>query len=216
MAIRNGFSRAMATIIDSHVTTLVSAVVLYIVGTDQIKGFAVTLIIGLLMSLFTAVFVARVIFDIAEKQRWLTQLKMMHVIGHTNIDFIRWRGPAIAGSVVIIAIGFVATWHARPGDARTSTLPAARRADCCSPRTSRTTSPKCARPSAELARRGRQQRGREQPRIQGRHVGARHQEGAGAAAEKPSPARCKRTACTFGPLATIEAKPATEEADGRS
>ena len=47
MAIRNGFRRAMATIIDSHVTTLVSAVVLYVVGTDQIKGFAVTLIIGL-------------------------------------------------------------------------------------------------------------------------------------------------------------------------
>ncbi len=109
MAIRNGFGRAMATIIDSHVTTLVSAAVLYVVGTDQIKGFAVTLIIGLLMSLFTAVFVARVIFDVAEKQRWLTRLKMMHVIGHTNIDFIRWRGPAIAGSVIIIAIGLVAT-----------------------------------------------------------------------------------------------------------
>ncbi len=109
MAIRNGFSRAMATIIDSHVTCLVSGVVLYIVGTDQIKGFAVTLIIGLLMSLFTAVYVARVIFDIAEKKRWITRLKMMHVIGHTNIDFIRWRGPAIAGSVIILMIGMVAT-----------------------------------------------------------------------------------------------------------
>ena len=110
MAIRNGFSRAMATIIDSHVTTLISAAVLYMVGTDQIKGFAVTLILGLLMSLFTAVFVARVIFDIAEKQRWLTRLKLMHLIGHTNIDFIRWRGPAIAASVAIMLIGFVATW----------------------------------------------------------------------------------------------------------
>ncbi len=110
MAIRNGFGRAMATIIDSHVTTLVSAAVLYVVGTDQIKGFAVTLIIGLLMSLFTAVFVARVIFDIAEKQRWLTKLNLMHVIGHTNIDFIRWRGPAIAASVAVIVIGLAATW----------------------------------------------------------------------------------------------------------
>ncbi len=109
MAIRNGFGRAMATIIDSHVTTLISGVVLYIVGTDQIKGFAVTLVIGLLMSLFTAVYVARVLFDIAEKQRWITRLKMMHVIGHTDIDFIRWRTPAITVSVVIIAIGLVAT-----------------------------------------------------------------------------------------------------------
>ncbi len=47
MAIRNGFSRAMATIIDSNVTTLITAVVLYVIGTDQIKGFAVTLDPGL-------------------------------------------------------------------------------------------------------------------------------------------------------------------------
>jgi SecD/SecF fusion protein len=109
MAIRNGYARAMATIIDSHVTTLASAVVLYMVGTDQIKGFAVTLIIGLLMSLFTAVYVSRVIFDVAERKRWLTKINFMHLIGHTDIDFIRWRTPAIIGSLVIITVGVVAT-----------------------------------------------------------------------------------------------------------
>ncbi len=109
MAIRNGYARAMSTIIDSHVTTLASAVVLYMVGTDQIKGFAVTLIIGLLMSLFTAVYVSRVIFDVAERKRWLTRLNFMHLIGHTNIDFIRWRTPAIVGSLLIIGAGVVAT-----------------------------------------------------------------------------------------------------------
>jgi SecD/SecF fusion protein len=109
MAIRNGYARAMATIIDSHVTTLVSAAVLYMVGSDQIKGFAVTLIIGLLMSLFTAVYVSRVLFDIAERKGWLTRLNMMHVIGHTNIDFIRLRGPAIAASLLICVVGLVAT-----------------------------------------------------------------------------------------------------------
>jgi SecD/SecF fusion protein len=109
MAIRNGYGRAMATIIDSHVTTLVSAAVLYVIGSDQIKGFAVTLIIGLLMSLFTAVYVSRVIFDVAERKGWLKRLNMMHVIGHTNIDFIRWRGPAIAVSVLLVVIGAVAT-----------------------------------------------------------------------------------------------------------
>jgi len=108
MAIRNGFSRAMATIIDSHVTTLASGVVLFVVGTDQIKGFAITLIIGLLMSLFTAVYVARVIMDVAERQRWITKLNMMHLVGTTNLDFIRWRGAAIAFSVVVVAAGTVA------------------------------------------------------------------------------------------------------------
>ncbi|MEX2112070.1 MAG: protein translocase subunit SecD [Pirellulales bacterium] len=105
MAIRNGFSRATATIIDSNLTTLITAVVLYVIGTDQIKGFAVTLILGLLVSMFTAIFVSRVIFDVAEKKRWLTQLKMMKLIGHTNFNFIRWRTPAIVVSIVLIAVG---------------------------------------------------------------------------------------------------------------
>ena len=69
MAIRNGFARAMTTIIDSNLTTLITAVVLYVVGTDQIKGFAVTLTLGLVVSLFTAIFCSRVVLDIFEKQR---------------------------------------------------------------------------------------------------------------------------------------------------
>ncbi len=105
MAIRNGFSRATATIIDANLTTLITAIVLYTIGTDQIKGFAVTLILGLLVSMFTAIFVSRVIFDVAEKKRWLTQLKMMRIVGHTNYDFIRWRTPAMAASLIVIAIG---------------------------------------------------------------------------------------------------------------
>jgi SecD/SecF fusion protein len=108
MAIRNGFSRAMGTIIDANVTTLITAIVLYVIGTDQIKGFAVTLILGLLVSMFTAIFVARVIFDIAERKRWITRLKMMQIVGHTDFDFIRWRTPAIAASVIVIAIGLAA------------------------------------------------------------------------------------------------------------
>ncbi len=108
MTIRNGFHRAMSTIIDSHITTVISGIVLFVVGTDQIKGFAVTLVLGLVCSLYTAVYVARVIFDIAERKRWLTQLRMMQFIGDTNINFVRWRGPAIAASLVVIAIGMVA------------------------------------------------------------------------------------------------------------
>ncbi len=108
MAIRNGFARATGTIIDSNVTTLITAMVLYVIGTDQIKGFAVTLILGLLVSMFTAIYVSRAIFDIAEKRRWITQLKMMRIVGETHYDFIRWRGPAIAVSLALIVIGMVA------------------------------------------------------------------------------------------------------------
>ena len=61
MAIRNGFSRAMSAIIDSNVTTIITGIVLYYIGTDQVKGFAVTLILGILTSMFTAIFFARLI-----------------------------------------------------------------------------------------------------------------------------------------------------------
>ena len=74
MAIQNGFQKAFSTIFDSNLTTLLTAVILFVIGTDQVKGFAVTLIIGLALSMYTALFVGRLIFDIAERRRWLTTL----------------------------------------------------------------------------------------------------------------------------------------------
>jgi preprotein translocase subunit SecD len=63
-AVTLGFQRAFVTIIDTHVTTIVSALFLFQFGTGPIKGFAVTLIVGLLISLFTSVFVSRTIFEL--------------------------------------------------------------------------------------------------------------------------------------------------------
>jgi preprotein translocase subunit SecD len=57
-----GFSKAIVTIIDTHVTTVVSAAILYLFGTGPVRGFAVTLVIGLLANLFTAVFVSRTMY----------------------------------------------------------------------------------------------------------------------------------------------------------
>ncbi len=62
-AIQDGFAHAWITIIDTHITTIVSAGILFIFGTGPVKGFAVTLVFGLLANLFTAVFVSRTIFD---------------------------------------------------------------------------------------------------------------------------------------------------------
>jgi len=62
-AVEQGFGHAWVTIVDTHVTTIVSAAILILFGTGPVKGFAVTLIFGLLANLFTAVFVSRVIFD---------------------------------------------------------------------------------------------------------------------------------------------------------
>ena len=62
-AVDQGFAHAWVTIVDTHVTTIVSALILMIVGSGPVRGFAITLIIGLAANLFTAVFVSRVIFD---------------------------------------------------------------------------------------------------------------------------------------------------------
>jgi preprotein translocase subunit SecD len=62
-AVDQGFKHALTTIIDTHVTTIVSAIILFLFGTGPVKGFAVTLSFGLFANLFTSVFVSRVIFD---------------------------------------------------------------------------------------------------------------------------------------------------------
>src|SRR5579864_2980581 len=62
-AVEQGFGHAWVTIVDTHVTTIVSAIILFLFGTGPVKGFAVTLSFGLFANLFTAVFVSRVIFD---------------------------------------------------------------------------------------------------------------------------------------------------------
>jgi preprotein translocase subunit SecD len=62
-AVEQGFAHAWVTIVDTHVTTIVSAAILFLFGTGPVKGFATTLTFGLLANLFTAVFVSRVIFD---------------------------------------------------------------------------------------------------------------------------------------------------------
>jgi len=70
-AVEQGFAHAWITIVDTHVTTIVSAFILFLFGTGPVKGFAVTLTFGLFANLFTAVFVSRVIFDwvLSRKQR---------------------------------------------------------------------------------------------------------------------------------------------------
>ncbi len=106
--IRNGFNRAWVTIFDSHVTLLLSALVLYFVGTEEVKGFALTMIIGMLWNLFTAVFVSRAIFELWYQKGWLKKLTMLKMIENPQFDFISPRHICMMGSVVLIVLGLVA------------------------------------------------------------------------------------------------------------
>ncbi len=115
MAIRNGFQRAFSTIVDSNLTTLITGVVLFAIGTDQLKGFAVTLILGLTLNLFTAVFCSRVLFDLAERNRWITSLNMGRLFGQTDFKFVAWLWPAIIGSTLFILAGLAAAMQRGQG-----------------------------------------------------------------------------------------------------
>jgi preprotein translocase subunit SecD len=75
-AIDGGFSKAFLTIMDANITTLIAAVVLFQFGTGPVKGFAVTLSIGIIASLFTALFVSRVVFEILLAKRMITRVSI--------------------------------------------------------------------------------------------------------------------------------------------
>ena len=110
MAIQNGFSKAFATIVDSNLTTLITAIVLYVIGTDAVKGFAVTLFIGIVLSMFTAVFVGRLVFDILERKRILKSINMANAVGVTNIDFLSKTSIMAGLSVLVIVLGLIGVY----------------------------------------------------------------------------------------------------------
>jgi SecD/SecF fusion protein len=104
-AIAAGYARAFGTIFDSHVTTLISSVILIFMGTGEIKGFGVTLTIGVAASLFTALVVTRLIFNLLLDRNWIKSLPMFHLIRATKLDFMKLAKPAFILSWTIILIG---------------------------------------------------------------------------------------------------------------
>jgi SecD/SecF fusion protein len=107
-AIAAGYARAFGTIFDSHVTTLISSVILIFMGTGEIKGFGVTLTIGVAASLFTALVVTRLIFDFLLDRNWLKSLGMFHLIRSTSVNFMGVAKPLfiITWAFVVLSLGF--------------------------------------------------------------------------------------------------------------
>jgi protein-export membrane protein SecD/preprotein translocase SecF subunit len=110
-AITAGFDRVWITIVDTHVTSLIAAAVLYNFGTIPIRGFATTLTIGLLANVFTAVFVSRTIFEVTRRLRRVPAASLS--IGRRTaapsrlLDFTRWNVPAMALSAALIGAGLI-------------------------------------------------------------------------------------------------------------
>ena len=110
-AIHAGYDRAFGTIMDSNVTTLITALVLAWLGKGPIQGFGVTLAAGICTSVFSAVVVTRMIFDYLLQQKLIEKLTMFSMIGQTSVDFLRLRWPAAILSGVIILAGVGVAWE---------------------------------------------------------------------------------------------------------
>lgn len=104
IAIKNGFNRAKRTIIDANITTLIAALFLFIYGTGPIKGFATTLSLGIIASIFTSVFVGRTIFSFLLDLR-LKSLSMLSLVSAPKVNFVKLKGVCIALSLIAVAVG---------------------------------------------------------------------------------------------------------------
>ncbi|MDA0578452.1 MAG: protein translocase subunit SecD, partial [Verrucomicrobia bacterium] len=118
-AIEAGYNRAFSAIIDSNVTTLLTGVILFVFGSGPIRGYAVTLSAGIIMSMFTAIVVTRLIFGLLESTGKIKHLKMFQLIKTPSIDFLRW-GKACGGvsvALIIITWGLMVSRGAKnPGE----------------------------------------------------------------------------------------------------
>lgn len=111
LVVKDGFRHAMSAIIDGHVTTILTGIVLYIFGSGPVQGFATTLVIGLIISLFTAVFIARLVFEWMLDRNWEipTGNKLtFSLFSNTKIPFLDLRKTAYTISAIVLAIGIIA------------------------------------------------------------------------------------------------------------
>ena len=105
-AISSGYHRAFGTILDANVTTLITAMILFYFGTGPIRGFAVTLSIGIVSSFFTALFVTRVVFDFLTRKKKDLNLTMLSILPkEPKIDFCSKRFIFFGLSIICIIFG---------------------------------------------------------------------------------------------------------------
>ncbi len=114
----SGFGKAASSIIDSQVTTLITALVLFLFGTGPIKGFAVTLTMGIIFNLFAVLFICRLVYDSLIGTRKLQRLHFMQLVKRTSIDFMRIHKPCFGLSAGLIALGLIALVLISTGKAR--------------------------------------------------------------------------------------------------
>jgi SecD/SecF fusion protein len=111
-AIKLGYEKAYSSIIDANVTTLLTGIILYTMGQGPVKGFAITLIIGIICSFFSAVFITRLVIEFMSRKGENTKINFSFpyskdVLNNINIDFLGRRKMGYIFSSVVIGIGII-------------------------------------------------------------------------------------------------------------
>jgi SecD/SecF fusion protein len=104
-ALEAGFDKAWSAILDSNVTTLLVALIMIWLGTGPVKGFGVTLAIGIFTTMFSAVVVSKLLLEFLIHPGVIKSLKMFSMLQNTTFDFLRYTKAAVVASVIVLVVG---------------------------------------------------------------------------------------------------------------
>ena len=127
LAIRNGYDRAFPTIIDTHLSSIFTAIVLYVVGNDQLKGFGISLTMGLIISLFTSLFMTRTMFEFSLSKNWLHGLNfyqgLVRALHRHHWDFMGIRYYWFTATIILTLLGAgLFVWRLNPDEKGNSVM----------------------------------------------------------------------------------------------
>ncbi len=106
-AVSGAFGKVTSTIVDANVTTLITALILYFLGTGPVKGFGLTLAIGICASIFCALVVTRFLVDLLVYRLGVTKILGLTIFTQKQLDFFKFRKPAFAASWLLVIAGVV-------------------------------------------------------------------------------------------------------------
>ena len=104
-ALDAGFEKAFSAILDGNLTTLITAAIMIVLGTGPVKGFGVTLTIGIFSTMFAALIISRVFLDVAINGGFVKKMRMFSVLQNTSYDFLKYARPAFIGSWLVVVLG---------------------------------------------------------------------------------------------------------------
>ena len=104
-AVEAGFEKAWSAIIDGNLTTLITSAMMIVLGTGAVKGFGVTLTIGIFTTMFAAVVVSKLVLEMLVLSNTITKIRMVSVLQDTKYDFLKWAKHAFIASWIVVAVG---------------------------------------------------------------------------------------------------------------